>query len=326
MRNVIQDGRKAAIISFDMTTEGPRLVPRPHFSVIAGGLLITVETIVPQGATVMSAFAPTSFAGIASSLVLWLLSEGTLALHHPFNPEVLLAQFNAQNCDVLVAPGELALRLAHCGLAEQMPELRKVIALWRAPEQVALSAPWPLPEVSFTDVYLFGETGLFAIRRDPDGSPQALTLGPQGTRQHSSSPSIACKVTLTSRATLALRGPMVPVSAYAPPRPFRETLAAEVRHDCVDTGYAARIEPDNTVSILAPPSGIVAVGGYRFLPADMQECARRLGEGAYLTALPDPLNGHRLQGQSDDNQTAREALAGLGLDLLTVEAFRDHSY
>ncbi|MCL2714784.1 MAG: acyl--CoA ligase [Alphaproteobacteria bacterium] len=325
MRNVIQDGRKGAIISFDMTTEGVRLVPRPHFSVIAGGLLITVEAIVPQGATVMSAFAPSSFAGIASSLVLWLLSEGTLALHHPFNNDVLLEQFNAQNCSVLVAPGEFALRLAHSGLAGRMPALRRVIGLWRAPEQVALSAPWPFSDVSFTDVYLFGETGLFAVRRDLDGCPRALALGPQGTQQHSSSPSIACEVALTSHGTVTLRGPMVPVSAYAPPRPLREALAAEARHDYVDTGYAARIEPDNSLSILAAPSGIVSVGGYRFLPADMRECARRLGEDACLTALPDPLNGHRLQGESDDNRTARESLAGLGHDLLTVDAFRDHS-
>ena len=323
IRNVIQDGRKGAIISFDMTSEGVRVVARPHFSVIAGGLLIAVETAVPPGATVMSAFAPTSFAGIASSLVLWLLSEGTLVLHHPFRNDVLQQQINAQNCDVLVAPGELALRLAHCGLAARMPNLRQVIGLWRAPEQVSSTESWPLPERPFTDVYLFGETGLFAVRRDPDGGPQLLKPGPQGTQQHSSSPSIACEVVLTPRGTVALRGPMVPVSAYAPSRGFRETLAAETRHDYVDTGYAARIEPDSTLSILASPSGIVSVGGYRYLPADLQECARRLGEDACLTAQPDALNGHRLSGESDDNRTSQELLAALGFDLLTIDAFRD---
>jgi len=33
----------------------------------------------------MSAFAPSSFAGVTSSLLVWLLSGGTLALHHPFD-------------------------------------------------------------------------------------------------------------------------------------------------------------------------------------------------------------------------------------------------
>jgi len=34
-----------------------------------------------------AAFAPSSFAGLTSSLVVWLLSGGTLVLHHPFDEE-----------------------------------------------------------------------------------------------------------------------------------------------------------------------------------------------------------------------------------------------
>jgi len=84
-RSVVQDGRKAAIISFDVTPEGFRAVPRTHLGLIAGGLAMSLESDVPQGATVLSAFAPMSFAGLASSLVVWLLSGGTLVLHHPFD-------------------------------------------------------------------------------------------------------------------------------------------------------------------------------------------------------------------------------------------------
>ena len=47
--------------------------------------------------------------------------------------------------------------------------------------------------------------------------------------------------------------------------------------------------------------------------------------GALLTALPDRLSGHRLAGRAQDNGRAREALAGLGLNPLMVEAFRDRS-
>ena len=89
VRAVIQDGRKAALITFDVTADGIRPVPRAHFSLIAGGLAISLESNVAQGATIMSAFAPMSFAGLASSLAVWLLSGGTLVLHHPFDEEVL---------------------------------------------------------------------------------------------------------------------------------------------------------------------------------------------------------------------------------------------
>src|SRR5262249_10529957 len=42
-RHVIQDGRKAAIISFDVTGDGFRAVPRTHLGGIAGGLALSLE-------------------------------------------------------------------------------------------------------------------------------------------------------------------------------------------------------------------------------------------------------------------------------------------
>src|SRR5882672_10365736 len=47
-RTVIQDGRKAAIVTFDVTSDGFRAVPRTHLSVIAAGLAISLESDVPQ--------------------------------------------------------------------------------------------------------------------------------------------------------------------------------------------------------------------------------------------------------------------------------------
>jgi len=326
IRSVIQDGRKVAVISFDVTAEGFRPVPRPHFSLIAAGLAISLESDVQQGAAVMSAFAPTSFAGLASSLVIWLLSGGTLVLHHPFNNEVLELQINAQGCDVLVAPAQLALSLGKFDLSAQMPSLRNVIGLWRAPEQVTAGDAWTAPHAQLTDVYLFGEAGLLAAKRNENGIPAPLMPALQEAPSGPSHPSIACEIILSPQGTLGLRGPMVPVTAYAPPRPFRESLAAPSRHEYVDTGYPAQIDqPSGAICITAPPSGIVAIGGYRFLSNDLEEWARRLGQGAALTALPDRLNGHRLAGQAKDNNRARKVLGELGLNPLMVEAFSDQA-
>lgn len=324
-RSVIQDGRKAAIISFDVTAEGFRPVPRPHFSVIAGGLAISLEADIPQGATVMAAFAPMSFAGLAASLAVWLLSGGTLALHHPFDNEVLEQQVNEQGCEVLIAPAQLMLRLG-ADLAARMPGLRNVIGLWRAPEQVSASEAWTSPHAPLTDVYLFGEAGLFGVRRGEDGVPVPVMPGLRGAAREQSGSSIAGEIMLTPKNTLGLRGPMVPIAAYAPPQPADDTLMAQPARDYVDTGFAARIDrPSGAICITAPPSGIMAVGGYRFLSNDLQEWARRLGQGALLTALPDRLSGHRLAGRAHDNARAREALNELGLNPLMVEAFRDRS-
>src|SRR6185295_13905262 len=49
MPHAAQDGRRAAIVSFDVTAEGFRAVPRTHLHLIAGGLAISLETGVTQG-------------------------------------------------------------------------------------------------------------------------------------------------------------------------------------------------------------------------------------------------------------------------------------
>jgi acyl-CoA synthetase (AMP-forming)/AMP-acid ligase II len=326
-RIVVQDGRKAALISFDVTPDGLRPVPRTHLNLIAGGLGIFLESRIPQGARLMSAFAPSSFAGLTSSLLLWLLSGGTLALHHPFDSEALERQLNECACDTLVAPAAMALRLTDADIPSRLPALRHVIGLWRMPEQVASSTQWTTEQARFTDVYLFGEAGLFGARRTADGTPVPIMPGPHGAPRDIPATSIAGETLLTPRGTLALRGPMVTVAAYAPPSPPSDSLMAPPPPpDYVDTGYAARLDRSSgAICITAPPSGIVSVGGYRFLSQDLQEWAKRLGQGALLTALPDRLCGYRLAGRAQDNARGREAMNQLGLNPLMAEAFRDRT-
>ena len=324
-RTVVQDGRKAAMISFDVTAEGFRPVPRTHLSLIAGGLALSLESDLPRGATLMSAFAPSSFAGLVSSLVIWLLTGGTLALHHLFDDEVLEQQINEHSCDSLIAPAGLALRLGEIDMPSRLPSLRNVLALWRAPEQVASSPLWSSTgHATLTDVYLFGEAGLFSARRTADGAPAPIMPGPQNAPRDVPGSSISGEISLTPKGTLALRGPMVTPAAYAPPPPPADSLVTQPPQDFVDTEYAARLDrATGAICITAPPSGVMAVGGYRFLSQDLQAWAKRLGQGALLTALPDRLSGHRLAGRAQDNARAREALTELGLNPLMVEAFRD---
>jgi hypothetical protein len=198
------------------------------------------------------------------------------------------------------------------------------MALWRAPEQVASSSLWTQQRATLTDVYLFGEAGLFAARRTAEGAPAPILPGPHSAPREVPGSSISGEILLTPRGTLGLRGPMVTPAAYAPAAPPSDSLVAQPSRDFVDTDFAARLDRSTgAICITAPPSGIMAVGGYRFLSHDLQEWARRLGQGALLTALPDRLSGHRLAGRAQDNARAREALAELGLNPLMVEAFRD---
>lgn len=320
-RDVIdRDPHRANIITFDTTADGLRVVPRTQMQVIAGGLAVFLESGISPGARLMSAAMPSSFAGLCASTVSWLLSGGTLSLHHPFDAEALLGQTVRDHCDVLIAPAQLALRLGEAGAFADMKSLAQVIGLWRTPEQVASSAAWRSGQ-RFGDLYAFGEAGLFAVQRDADGAAAPLFPGSLLRRAESTSAE-AGEIVLTKDGTLGLRGSMIPVAAYAPQHGSREPRAS----DQVDTGYAARLDrKSGAICITAPPSGVVNVGGYRFRANELNDWAQRLPQGGMLTALPDRVSGHRLAGRASDNPRARAALAELGLNPLMVEAFRDRT-
>jgi hypothetical protein len=316
-----RDPRRANFISFDVTPEGFRAVPRTQMQLIAGGLAIFLETGLSPGVRLMSAVMPSTFAGVCSSTVAWLLSGGSLSLHHPFDVETLLGQIAREACETLVAPAPLALRLGDAGAFADAAALTQVIGVWRTPEQVAASAAWSATQ-RFSDLYAFGEAGLFAVPRDGDGAAAAIMPG-SPLRRGSAATGEAF---ITKAGTLALRGAMIPAAAYAPQRRPREGLSPQAVPDHVDTGYAARIDRrTGAICVTAPPSGVVNVGGYRFLANDLNDWAQRLPQGGMLTALPDRVSGHRLAGRASDNARARAALTQLGLNPLMSEAFRDRT-
>src|SRR5260370_14512252 len=103
---------------------------------------------------------------------------------------------------------------------------------------------------------------------------------------------------------------MITPAAYAPAPLARDSLVAQPPRDYVDTDYAARLDRSTgAICITAPPSGVMAVGGYRFLSQDLQQWAKRLWQGALLTPLPHRLSGQRLAARAHDHSPAREALA-----------------
>lgn len=317
-----RSAQRANLITFDIVADGLRAVPRTQTQVVAGGLAIFLEANVPSGIRMLAATMPSSFAGLCASLVTWLLTGGTLALHHPFDPDVLIEQIAQDHAALLVAPAPLALRLGEAGALDDLPTLTQVIGLWRTPEQAASSPAWSDPR-PFSDLYTFGEAGLFAVRRNGSGAPAEV---PPGAHPPQGSANAACETFITRQGTLGLRGAMVPIAAYALPGNVDSLMAPRAQTDHVDTAYAARLDrKTGAICITAPPSGVLNVGGYRFLANDLNDWAQRLPQGGMLTALPDRISGHRLAGRASDNGRARTALAQLGLNPLMVEAFRDRT-
>ena len=173
------------------------------------------------------------------------------------------------------------------------------------------------------DVQLFGEIGLIAARRGPNGKPQAIPLGPVLAPRGSDGALAVAEVATTAAGTLALRGPMVPKRAF-PPGAERTALPHfKVAADgFVDTGCAALVDPDpNSVVVSGPPPGLVSFGGYRFAVGELTSIINGLDRSGTLAVRPDALVGHRLVGTAVNQEAIRMALRGIGANPLLAEAF-----
>jgi hypothetical protein len=307
-----------ACLTFDVTPRGLIPVARNHAELIAGGLAVVLEGGIEPDAHLLGCCATGSFAGLALTMMPWLISGGTLSLHHSFHADALATQCRDDGCDSVVVPGALLPLLTEAGLLAHSG-LKNVLAAWRAPERCLASPVWQRPGAALTDVLIFGETALIGSRRDAEGHPVALPASAVMAPRGSANPVPIVEIMRTGTGTLALRGPMVPRHAF----PLGSGHVGALKVDdggFVDTFQACRIMT-GTVEVSGPPPGVVDVGFYRFLLTDLDDVVRRASGGAFITALPDALTGHRLAGVSGASGDVRAALSGIGVNPLIAEAF-----
>lgn len=302
-----------AVVTFDITADGIVPVARSHTELLAAALAVTLEARIAPDATLLATLAPGSFASLATTLMPWLVSGGTLVLHQPFDADVLARQHNDEGCTVAVVPGPMAARLTEAGLLGG----DTVLAVWRAPERMAPAAS----AGALVDIAMFGEIGLVAQRRGagPFAIPAGRITAPRDVAQGMH----VVTASRTAGGTLALAGPMVPRMAFPPGAERGHAPRLKITDGIVDTGYSCRLDRDTKVlTVDGPPAGIVSVGGYRFALRAMQELVAGIEDGSTLAALPDVLAGHRLAGSAADREAICRALSASGANPLLVAAFR----
>ena len=307
-----------ALLTFDITAEGIVPVARSHAELLAAGLAVHLEARIAPDTVLLGALAGASFASLAGMIMPWLLSSGTLVLHHPFAPAVFARQRADEQCAATVLPGPMVMRLAEAGLIGA----ETVLAVWRAPERLHGSAAWS-GSGALIDVPVFGEIGLIAARRGADGKPGALPTGrimaPRGAERSVHVLNIA----RMPNGTVALSGPMVPHASFPPGAERGGAPKFKVSDTAIETGYPCRVDRDTKLmTIDGPPSGIISVGGYRFALRAMQDLVGGIEDGSTLAALPDMLAGHRLAGSGSDRDAICDALLAHGANPLLVAAFR----
>jgi acyl-CoA synthetase (AMP-forming)/AMP-acid ligase II len=324
---VVRNGNPAAhvaLVTLDVTPAGLVAVARSHMELIAGGRAVLHEAGLRENSRILACCANSSFAGLTVSTMPWLLTGGTLSLHQPFDPPVFAEQCRHDGCDTVAVPGALSARMAQAGLLAHSG-LRHVLALWRAPERLPIGSSWPHLHIGLTDVLAFGETAVISGRRGESGEPVEIPLGIVLASREGADVITVGETAVTPAGTLAIRGPMVPRHPYPPGA--EDTPIACFKPDVLgfaDTGYACRADRDSgEVTITGPPPGVVNVGGYRFMPEQLQDLVKHITTDAVLAALPDALAGHRLAGDAPDRAAVRDALDAQGVNPLVSGAFAE---
>jgi hypothetical protein len=313
-----------AAVTFDTCEGGIVPVARNHSELLAGGLAVLLESRLLPEANILSALAPASFAGISVTLLPWLLSGGTLILHHPFEPDILARQRQHHRCGAVIVPGPVAFALPETGIFADTAQV-SVIAAWRSPEQLAASPVWRTSNSEIVDVSIFGEIAIVPARRGPDGSPSSIASGRLTVPLDQPDGLAVGELTRTEASALAIRGSMVPNHSFPPGIERSDVPHLKIGPEgFVDTGYSCRVEPaTGTISITGSPTGIAGVGGYRFPLHQLQDEVSRIEDSATLTTVPDPLLGKRLIGNAPDHSAIRTALSAAGANPIIVAAFRD---
>lgn len=311
-----------ALVTFDVSGDGIIPVARYHAQLIAAAVAPLLEGCIGADATILTTTPIGSFAGVALSVMPWLLSGGTLVLHHPFDIDSFAAQRRAFHCDAAVVPAPLLTALAEGGhLAGD--DIRTILALWRGPERLAAAAQWE-GGASLIDVAAFGEIGLIAAPRRRDGLPLHCPVGKIAAPYDRDDAIPVIETARSKTGTLLLRSPMTPQHAFPPGAEQRHEPHLNVQADgFIDTGYGCRPAADQrSLVVTAPPAGVAGVGGYRFVMHQVDAIVADTAPGATVLAVPHALMGQRLAGAAPDRARAVARFLEHGENPLLAAAFR----
>lgn len=295
-------------------------VARSHVELVAGGLEIFLEAGSAVETPTLSTIPIGSFAGISLTLLHWLLSGGSLHLHHGFDPDVFAAQCCKASAAAIMLPAATVCAIADAGMLDAH---QTVVALWRAPERMISARTWDNPS-AIVDVASFGEIGIVAARRGANNLPAPLPLGTVNASRRVPGAPTVIETNRNGAGMLALRGRMVPTHDFATGAegghaPHLQTDGAGF----IDTGFPCR--PDHEARVLyvtAPQPGMTVTGGYRFRQSDVDAVVAQADRDATIIAVPDGDLGQRLAGTATDRRGLHTELEARGVNPLISGAFR----
>ncbi|KAA5600382.1 AMP-binding protein [Blastochloris sulfoviridis] len=300
-----------AVLTWDVGPDGPYVVARSHQALIAGAVPVLLAGRLDLTTALVSTIAPSSFAGLAASVVVWLLTGGSLMLAEPADTATVVETAALADATHLLVPAGVGSSLSAEGLFARCGDLRGVLLLNRAPEQAP--APWHAEPICAIDLTAWGEAALLARRRE---GPEARAAIPTRAHAAAGADPVAASVAghRTLQGTLAVSGAMVPSVAYPVPAGTGLPLVADSAYD---TGWTCHPDPGGAGLISdAPPRGVARVGGYRVSLRDAEAKLSKLADAPVeVAALPHRVLGQRVvattEGKVDPAAAAALPLVGV---------------
>jgi acyl-CoA synthetase (AMP-forming)/AMP-acid ligase II len=183
-------------------------VSRSHNHWISAAQMVVNEAHFKEGGSLVLPYSLSGLTGLGGGLVPWLVTGGTLHLHHPTSLANLAAHANEVEADVVMTPGPLAQTLDR----KLTNTKTTLLAAWN------IAAPHPTTFVArrrLVDLHVADEFALLAKARGPSAKMKATALGkhsgPNGCESGPALLEIAVTDEVETRTpTLLVKGPMVP--------------------------------------------------------------------------------------------------------------------
>ena len=152
-----------AAYTFARGADGLAPVPHDHAALVAAGELVRQAAVLDLDAPLLSTIPLASLAGLAVTLMPWLMAGGVLHLHHGFEAETFAAQAAALDGGIVPVPGSM-LR----SLASLVAPGNTMLAVWRSGYGLAVSSPCH----NAVDVACIDDAEVKAAARSDDGLPE----------------------------------------------------------------------------------------------------------------------------------------------------------
>lgn len=296
------------------TTGVPKGVPRSHNHWLAIGPATYHGMAIQTHDVLLNPFPMTNMAAIGGMFVSWLLSEGTLVLHHPFDLPVFLKQLVTEKVTATIAPpAVLTMLLKQDGLLDQfdLSKLR-VIGSGSAPLSEFMVRGWQGRGVEI--VNLFGSNEGISLCSGPEDVPDpalratafprfghsgAQFANPMHERIQTRLVSIETGKTVTEPGEdgeLRVRGPSVFEGYWGSSASEQKEVFDEDGY--FRTGDLFQVSPDDVNFLLfrGRAKDIIIRGGVNISAAELDtllEGHPKLAEAAVF-GMPDEVMGERI--------------------------------